>query len=304
MSQFNLKFDLEFDPNYGKITQISPLIRRIVAENPSMFTFKGTGTYIVGKKGGPTAIIDPGPDLDSHIKDLKFHLRGEKISHILITHNHIDHSPAARAIKEHFGADIYGFDPASVFKNAKDDDYGIDRRFKADHYLKDGDFIRTEDWTLEIIHTAGHISNHICFALAQEKALFCGDHVMGWSSSVVIPPDGDMEDYMQSLEKLLTRDEVIYYPTHGAPIEQPKEFTHQLLMHRKDRENEIIDILQENPLCLMQIVRCIYKDIPEHLHPVAAKSILAHLILLERQGRTNSSHSSKKEDVRIFSLAF
>ena len=274
------QFITNFNPEYGNMVQISPLIRRIVADNPSLYTFKGTGTYIIGKKGGSIAIIDPGPLLPSHLKNLKNHLSGENITHILITHNHSDHSPAAKEISAFFKAKIYAFNPKITLQKAAAKDQGIDREFTADFFLKDGDVIKSPDWTLKAIHTPGHISNHLCFALEQEAALFTGDHVMGWSTSVIIPPDGHMGDYFTSLEKLTLRNDNIYYPTHGAPITQPKVFVDQLLKHRRKREAEIIFLLKNSPHSVKEIVAVIYKEIPQPLHIIAEKSILAHLILL------------------------
>ena len=271
-----LKFNKKFSPHYGEITKISPLIRRLVAPNPSPFTFHGTGTYIIGKN--QIALIDPGPAIASHIQALEKFLETVAVSHILITHNHVDHSPAARPLKRVTGAEIYAFDVSGQADIDNHAEEGRDRDFKPDHILKDGDIIDGDGWTIEAVHTPGHLSNHLCFALRQEKALFSGDHVMGWSTSVVSQPDGDMKDYLASLEKLLSRDDKIYYPTHGAPIENPKPYVRALIAHRHQRESQILEILSAGPATIDRMVDIIYSDIPAYLHPAAASSLLSHLI--------------------------
>ncbi len=271
-----LKFNKKFSPHYGEITKISPLIRRLVAPNPSPFTFHGTGTYIIGKN--QIALIDPGPAIASHIQALEKFLETVAVSHILITHNHVDHSPAARPLKRVTGAEIYAFDVSGQADIDNHAEEGRDRDFKPDHILKDGDIIDGDGWTIEAVHTPGHLSNHLCFALLEEKALFSGDHVMGWSTSVVSQPDGDMKDYLASLEKLLSRDDKIYYPTHGAPIENPKPYVRALIAHRHQRESQILEVLSAGPATIDRMVDIIYSDIPAYLHPAAASSLLSHLI--------------------------
>lgn len=278
-----VEFNKNFSPEYGKVTTITPLIRRLVAHNPSPFTFHGTGTYIIGRD--KVAIIDPGPAIPSHIHALEKFLETVEISHILITHNHVDHSPAAHPLKLVTGAEIYAFDmgqQADVDNHAEE---GRDQSFTPDHILKDGDVIEGDGWTLDVVHTPGHLSNHLCFGLPQEKALFTGDHVMGWSTSVVSQPDGDMRDYLTSLEKLLDRDDEIYYPTHGAPIENPKPFVKALIAHRHDRERQILTAITEGARTIPEMVTTMYSDIPIFLHPAAASSVLSHLIHMADDGR-------------------
>jgi len=271
-----LKFNKKFSPHYGEITKISPLIRRLVAPNPSPFTFHGTGTYIIGKN--QIALIDPGPAIASHIQALEKFLETVAVSHILVTHNHVDHSPAARPLKLVTGAEIYAFDVSGQVDIDNHAEEGRDRDFKPDHILKDGDIIDGDGWTIETVHTPGHLSNHLCFALLEEKALFSGDHVMGWSTSVVSQPDGNMKDYLASLERLLSRDDRIYYPTHGASIENPKPYVRALIAHRHQRESQILEVLSTGPATILQMVDIIYSDIPAYLHPAAASSLLSHLI--------------------------
>lgn len=278
-----LKFNKNFSPEYGEITQVSPLIRRIVAPNPSPFTFHGTGTYIIGKQ--KVAVIDPGPAIASHIHGLEKFLETVEVSHILVTHNHVDHSPAAHPLKLVTGADIYAFDTGHQTDMDNHAEEGRDRNFAPDHILKDGEVIEGGDWTLDVIHTPGHLSNHLCFSLREEKALFTGDHVMGWSTSVVSQPDGDMRDYLSSLEKLLARDDKTYYPTHGAPIENPRPYVKALIAHRHDRERQILAAISEGAHGIPQMVNIIYSDIPIYLRPAAAISVLSHLIHMAGNGQ-------------------
>lgn len=284
-----IAFRRDFDPIYGAADQVSPLIRRIVAKNPSPFTFTGTGTYIIGK--GEVAIIDPGPDMESHIEALLRAVEGETVSHILITHTHIDHSPAARAIKAATGAPTYGFGPHG---SGRPDTYdaaqeGGDHDFTPDHRLHHGDIVRGNGWTFEAVHTPGHTSNHLCFALREEKALFTGDHVMGWSTSIVSPPDGDMAAYMRSLRLLLSRDDRIYWPTHGLPVEDPKGLVTSLIRHREEREEQILACVAEGVDRIPEMVARMYTDVPGYLHPAAARSVFAHIIHMVETRRLTCS---------------
>ncbi|MCP5382454.1 MAG: MBL fold metallo-hydrolase [Kordiimonadaceae bacterium] len=288
----------DFSPPYGVIENISPLIRRITANNPAPYTFKGTGTYIIGHKN--VAVIDPGPDMPDHIKAIISSLKGERISHILVTHNHTDHSPGARPLAELCGAKIYGFDVAEQKYSKSKTAEGLDRNFKPDILIKNGDILKGNDWTLETIHTPGHLSNHLCFALLEEKALFSGDHVMGWSTTIISPPDGNMTDYLNSLEKLLGRDDKIYYPTHGLPIEDPKKFVKQVYAHRLRRDNEICRFLEQGEKSLDQIVNTIYPAIDKSLYLAASRTIFAHLIRLVELGTVSSN--SPPTEKSIYSL--
>mgnify|MGYP000014681223 FL=1 len=268
----------DFAPPYGEIEIISKNIRRITANNPAPFTFKGTGTYIIGH--GKVAVIDPGPNLPEHVDAILNELNDETISHILVTHNHQDHSPAAMPLSNKCGAKIYAANVDNQIYSDHKIEEGIDKTFKPDIVINQGDIIEGTDWTMEAIHTPGHLSNHYCFSYIEEKALFTGDHVMGWSTSIVSPPDGDMQDYMDSLEKLLSRDDNIYYPTHGWPIENPQQFVKQLLGHRLRREKEIIRAIEKGAHTIHEIVQSIYVTIDKKLYPAAARTIYAHLIRL------------------------
>jgi len=279
MADIPFRRDLDFA--YGRVDQLSPLIRRVIARNPSPFTFHGTGTYIIGH--GTVAVIDPGPDLAEHHQALMACLTGEQVSHILITHTHDDHCGGARAFQRAVGAPTYGFGPHPGHES-EPAEAGADEMFMPDNRLNDGDVLAGPGWRLKTLHTPGHLANHLCFALLEEAALFTGDHVMGWSTSVVVPPHGHMGAYIRNLERLLARDDNIYYPTHGAPIEQPRKFVSALIRHRRQREADIIACLGAARETIPAIVAHLYQDVPTHLHAAAAKSVLAHLIDLQERG--------------------
>lgn len=268
---------------YGLLGARSPLVRRLLARNPSPFTFTGTGTFVVGR--GTVAVIDPGPDDPAHVAALLAGLAGETVSHIVVTHTHMDHSPAARAVQAATGAVITGCAPLALSDDGPRADAGFDAYYAPDSVMADGDSIAGPGWTLTAVATPGHTSNHLCFALAQEKALFTGDHVMGWSTTVVAPPDGDMAAYMASLRKLLERDDAIYHPTHGEPVMDPQRFVRHLLSHRKQRENQIVRGITEGLVTVPAMVAAMYAMVDERLHPAAGRSVLAHLIDLEQRGR-------------------
>jgi glyoxylase-like metal-dependent hydrolase (beta-lactamase superfamily II) len=275
-----MQFDLSLEAAYGETVRLSPLVVRLLAPNPGPFTFKGTGVHIVG--GDSVAVIDPGPDLAQHRAAMERALAGRRVSHILVTHTHNDHSPAAAWLKARSGAPTYGY--GSHPPGAEDVEAGGDRNFVPDVVVRDGQRIAGDGFTFTAIHTPGHISNHLCFALAEEKALFCGDTVMGWSTSVIAPPDGDMAAYMTSLERLLARDDRILYPTHGSPITDPKNFIAGYLAHRRAREAQVIEALQDGADTVAAMVPRIYRGLDPALYPAAALSLTAHLIKLEQDG--------------------
>ena len=268
--------------NWGQLVRRTPLVRRLLAHNPSAFTFTGTGTFVVGN--GTVAVIDPGPADPAHIAALLDALKGETVSHIVITHTHMDHSPAAPAIKAATGATIVGCAPLVLSDDGPRADAGFDATYAPDVVMLEGDSVSGPDWTLTAVATPGHTSNHLCFALPQEKALFTGDHVMGWSTTVVAPPDGDMADYMASLRKLLDRDDEIYHPTHGEPVTDAQRFVRGLITHRKQRENQILKLLGEGPQAIPAMVAVMYAMVDKRLHPAAGRSVLAHLIDLKARG--------------------
>ncbi len=277
-------FIRDFDPAYGSLARISPLVRRLVAPNRSPFTAWGTGTYVVGH--GAVAVIDPGPHDAAHIDTLLAGLGDERVSHIVVTHTHLDHSPGARLLQAHTAAPIVGCAPhARTGPNDEPVEEGGDFDHQPDTLLHDGDVVRGEGWSLSAVHTPGHTSNHLCYALAEERALFSGDHVMGWSTTVVSPPDGDMAHYIASLRKLLARSDQTLYPTHGAPITAPGPFIEQLIAHRLEREEQILACLRDGLVVIPDIVARLYADVDARLHRAAARSVEAHLVALERSGR-------------------
>jgi glyoxylase-like metal-dependent hydrolase (beta-lactamase superfamily II) len=295
-----LPVDRTYEPAYGKVVEASPLIRRVCANNPNAFTFKGTGTYIVGR--GKVAVIDPGPLLDEHVEALLTAFKGETVTHILITHTHNDHSPAAAPLKAATGAKTYAFGPHGAGKKHEgiDVEEGGDTAFTPDVIVKDGDTIKGDGWTIDALYTPGHTSNHICFALREEKALFSGDHVMGWSTTVIAPPDGDMAQYFASLEKLTTRDDKHFYPTHGNPIPNPQAFVRTLIEHRHARERQIEACLKRGITRIPDMVAVIYSEIDKRLHPAAAMSVLAHLqhMVATRRAATDGAPGARS-DYRI-----
>lgn len=280
-----IPFNRTPDQPPGEARAVSPLIRRIVAPNPGAFTFHGTGTYIVGH--GKVAVIDPGPMIDSHLDALARALDGETVTHILVTHTHIDHSPLARPLQRRVGAPIWGCGPHGSGRHeqgAKVEEGG-DREFVPDTQLRRGDTVEGDGWTITAVPTPGHTSNHLCFALREENALFTGDHVMGWSTSIVSPPDGDMRAYMASLDLLLGRDDAVYWPTHGGPVRDPKRFVAAFVAHRREREAAILACIRGGIGRIRDMVPRIYGDtIPPQLYPAAARSVFAHVIDLAERG--------------------
>jgi glyoxylase-like metal-dependent hydrolase (beta-lactamase superfamily II) len=270
----------DFTCSYGRLERVSPLIRRIVAENPGPFTFVGTGTYVVGH--GKVAVIDPGPLLQAHVNAMLNALAGETITHILVTHTHIDHSPAAAPLKAATGAPSLGFGPHGAL--GETGEAGADLAFIPDIQLADGDVVEGEGWCLEALHTPGHASNHLCFALPQESALFSGDQAMGWSTTVIAPPDGNMAAYMSSLDRLSLRQDAIYWPTHGGPIRDPRGHVAELIAHRLARRQAILAALSGARLTPAELVLRVYADLDPRLIDAAAQSVLAHLIELAESG--------------------
>jgi glyoxylase-like metal-dependent hydrolase (beta-lactamase superfamily II) len=261
---------------------LSPLVRRVLARNPSPFTYTGTGTYIVGR--GTVAVIDPGPADPAHIAALLRAVEGETVSHLVVTHTHMDHSPAAPALKAATGAAIVGCAPLVLRDDGPRADAGFDPTYAPDRVLADGESVSGPGWTLTAVATPGHTSNHLCFALTEERALFSGDHVMGWSTTVVAPPDGDMAAYIASLKLLLDRDDALYYPTHGAPVTEPQRFVRGLITHRKQREGQILRLLGDGEQVIPKMVAAMYVGVDPRLHPAAGRSVLAHLIDLRTRG--------------------
>lgn len=280
-----IPFVRELDFEYGRCDQVSPLIRRVIARNPGPFTYTGTGVYIVGR--GEVAVIDPGPDQPEHFAALRNALAGERVTHVLVTHHHLDHSPLAHPLAEAFGAKVYGrAAPADHGEAAAPGlEEGADGRFRPHVELSDGDVLSGPGWTLEAVTTPGHTSNHVCFALREENALFSGDHIMGWSTTVITPPDGDMGDYFASLEKVRERHFDTLWPTHGAPVREVGPFVDAYVAHRRAREAQILGALAAGFTTIKAMVPSLYAAVDPRLHPAAAHSVLAHMIQLAREGR-------------------
>jgi glyoxylase-like metal-dependent hydrolase (beta-lactamase superfamily II) len=275
--------DMTFE--YGVPQQLTPLVRRVVAANPGPFTFRGTGVYIIGK--GEVAVIDPGPDQDGHLDVLLRAVEGERVTHIFVTHGHMDHSPAARPLAAATGAKIYASGVAvmpteSEVRMEAGDDLG----FAPDLAIADGDVFHGAGWTIEALFTPGHTSHHMAYALREENALFCGDHIMGWSTTVISPPDGDMQAYLASLEKVRDRGFATLWPTHGPPVtENPSGFVQAYLDHRRAREGQILTQLAAGRTTIKSMVPVMYADVDKGLHPAACHSVLAHMIHLVKEGR-------------------
>jgi glyoxylase-like metal-dependent hydrolase (beta-lactamase superfamily II) len=278
-----IPFVRELDFKYGEAAPVTPQIRRVVANNPGPFTYFGTGSYIIGH--GKVAIVDPGPDDKSHIDALLHAVRNETVTHILITHTHRDHSPGAAALKSATGAATYGFGPHPVQPGSPVVEEGGDHAFRPDFVLRDGDVVHGGDWTADAVYTPGHLSNHLCFGVREDKALLSGDHVMGWSTTVISPPDGDMRSYMASLDKLLTRDDELLIPTHGAEVRDPKAFVRAYAEHRRERERQILKCLADGIDRIPDMVKVLYVGVDPRLYGAAGRSVLAHLIHLIETGQ-------------------
>jgi glyoxylase-like metal-dependent hydrolase (beta-lactamase superfamily II) len=281
----------------GETEQHEPLVRRVLAPNPSPYTFTGTQTWLVGA-GSEIAVIDPGPagsglsigdpkDMngEGHVEAIMRAVGDAKVTAILCTHTHRDHSPAAAPLKALTGAPIIGCAPLAIADDGPRADSAFDPDYAPDRILSDGEQISGEGWTIEAVATPGHTSNHLCFALLESGALFTGDHVMKWSTSVVSPPDGDMAAYMASLQKLYEREDRVYYPAHGPAVENPKQLVRGMIGHRRMRERQILGLLETGPQLIPDMVTEMYKGLDTRLKGAAGRSVLAHLVDLEKQGR-------------------
>ncbi|MFT3725460.1 MAG: MBL fold metallo-hydrolase [Hyphomonadaceae bacterium] len=268
---------------YGEVARVSPRIRRVIAENPGPFTYLGTGVYIVGN--GEVAVIDPGPVIDAHFEALKRALDEEKVTHVFTTHTHLDHSPLAHPLAAWAGCKVYGRPDPNVAHAEVTMEEGGEAGFKPDVLVNDGDVFGANDWTLEAIATPGHMSNHVCFALKEENALFSGDHIMGWSTTVISPPDGNMRQYFASLDKIRARGFSTLWPTHGPPVSDVAPFIDAYAAHRRAREAAIVERMKAGDTLIPEMVKVIYKDVDKRLHVPAAHSVLAHVVQLVEEGR-------------------
>ena len=280
----DIPFKRELDFEYGQATAISPGIRRVIARNPSAFTLYGTGTYILGH--GQVAVIDPGPPDPAHIEAIVRATAGETITHMLVTHTHMDHSPGCRLLAAHTDAPTVAFGPHGAGKIAAgvQVEEGGDMDFEPDITVSPGDLIEGDGWSVECVYTPGHTSNHICYAFREEEVLFSGDHVMGWSTSVISPPDGDMKSYMASLDLLLDRDDAVYWPTHGPAITEPKRHVRAFIAHRQEREEQIRQCLAVGTRRIADMVPTMYVGVAKQLYPAAARSVFAAMAYLVERG--------------------
>lgn len=287
-----IKFNKDFSCRYGELERVSPMLRRIVAPNPGPFTFHGTGTYIIGE--GEVAVVDPGPELDKHIDALMAGLANERVTHILVTHTHKDHSPGCRLLKRYTDAPTHGYGRHGLGRILHDEavEEGADLEFAPDVQVRTGDIINGSGWSVECVHTPGHTSNHICYQLREEKALLCGDHVMAWSTSIISPPDGNLSVYLNSLAILLKREDRIYWPCHGAPIPDPRLFVGAYIEHRHQRIRQVRTCLRNGIHLIDDMVAEIYTHLPDHMHPAAARSVLSSLIYLIDNGEATAESIS------------
>jgi glyoxylase-like metal-dependent hydrolase (beta-lactamase superfamily II) len=283
----DIPFDRIFDLAPGDVDRVAPGVRRMVANNPGPFTFKGTVSYIIGR--GRVAIIDPGPDDPRHVAALLNAVRGETVTHVFVTHTHRDHSPAVPAVKAATGAQVLAEGPHRPARplyigETKRLEASNDLDFRPDRTLADGEVISGDGWTIETVATPGHTANHMAFALREANALFSGDHVMAWSTSIVAPPDGAMSDYMASLEKLARRTESTYFPGHGGAVRDAPRFVQSYIRHRQGREASILHRLGKGSADIPTLVRAIYIGIDLRLIGAAGLSVLAHLEDLVARG--------------------
>lgn len=282
-----IPFIRDFEFEYGRSDTLSPLVRRVIAANPGPFTFTGTGVFIVGQ--GEVAVLDPGPLDPAHEAALDAALEGERVKYVLVTHHHMDHSPLAHKLARKHSAQVFAMSPAGDLPEGGEVrmEAGDDAGFRPDVEVADGDVFEGPGWTLTALHTPGHTSNHVCYALTEENTLFSGDHVMGWSTSVVSPPDGSMGDYIAQLERIRDIEFSVIRPTHGAAIEDTAPFLDAYIAHRRARERQILTELEAGRTRIKDMVTFMYADVDTRLHPAAAHSVLAHMIHLVEQGRAS-----------------
>jgi glyoxylase-like metal-dependent hydrolase (beta-lactamase superfamily II) len=285
----DIPFSRDFDARPGEAVRLSPLVRRIVCDNPGPFTYTGTSTYIVGR--GKVAVIDPGPEDARHLDAILAATDGETVTHILVTHTHRDHSPLAARLKDTTGAKTCAQGPHGGGRLEAGEirlDAAGDQEFVPDMRLSDGDVIEGAGFTLEAVFTPGHTANHMAFALKEEAALFSGDHVMAWSTSVIAPPDGNMAHYFASLRKLLGREDTVYWPGHGPERREPQGFVRAFLSHRQMREAAILQRIRAGDRTIAAIVKSVYAGLDPRLHAAAALSAFAHVEHLVEQGKVRT----------------
>lgn len=269
-----------FEPHHGDLVPVTDTIARITAPNKGAFTFHGTNTYLIGRDS--VAIVDPGPIIDTHLDAIIKAVNGRPVTHIIVTHTHADHSPACKPLQDYFKSPTFG---EGMHRPARDLHIGevnpldasADKEFAPDVTVRDGDIIAGDGWSLEAITTPGHTANHLAFSLREENVLLSGDHVMAWSTSIVAPPDGSMADFMASLDKLMARDEHVFFPGHGGRVDNPAKFMRGLKGHRMMREKSILERIRAGDRTIPDMVKVMYNGVDPKLHGAAALSVLAHL---------------------------
>jgi glyoxylase-like metal-dependent hydrolase (beta-lactamase superfamily II) len=291
-----LAFNRSVEVDYGVAEEVAPQVRRIVANNPSPYTFLGTNTYLVGR--GRVAVIDPGPIDEAHLAAIAEATRGERITHILVTHSHRDHCDGARLLQARLGGEVMGFGPTGTARGAGAPGLGeafVDPAFHPDRRLADGDEVKIGGVSLDVLHTPGHAPDHLCFALVGQRTVFTGDHVMGWNTTVIAPPEGNMAQFLVSLEKLLPRHDKVFLPAHGGRVQTPQRVVRAYIMHRQWREQTILACLEEGVSTIPRIVSKIYGALDAELKAAAALSVLAHLEHMISRGSV-TAHGQKACD--------
>ena len=300
----NISFNQEINFEYYKVIEVAPQLRRIVAPNPGSMTFKGTNTYIIGE--GKVAIVDPGPDVVEHQEAILKILENEEITHIILTHTHIDHSEGVDALKKATGAKTVGHDgrhkPRREGPQKGDGQNFIDWAYLPDITIDDGEILEVGNYPIEAVYTPGHAPDHICLALKEQEVLISGDHVMAWNTSVIAPPEGHMGDYLSSLQKILERNEKVFFPGHGGRILDPMKVTKAYLVHRMLREGSIFNCVKDGLSTIAQIRPRVYPEISASLHAACALSLLAHLEFLVERGLLISSEQGRPSLSASFQL--
>ncbi|RLQ87476.1 MBL fold metallo-hydrolase [Notoacmeibacter ruber] len=295
-----MKFDRDFEPHHGEAVPVADKVLRVTCANVSPFTFQGTNSYVVGERS--VAVIDPGPMDEVHLERLVKAIDGRPVSHILVSHTHRDHSPLAQPLQQRVGGEIVAEGPhraardLTVGEENKLDASG-DHDFQPDRMIAGGEAIETDEFTLTAIHTPGHMANHLCFALEGTGTVFSADHVMAWSTTIVAPPDGDMNAYMASLDRLMERQgDEVYFPGHGGPVTKPAAFLRGLKTHRKMREAAILKRLAAGDHTIPSMVATIYRDIDPRLHGAASLNVFAHLEALIERGAVRTDDAAPRLD--------
>ena len=296
-----ISFDTDHNPIVGKAEKLEDDLVVITADNASPMTFTGTRTYILGTEN--LIVIDPGPNSEAHLSSIMKYIGKRKVTDILLTHSHIDHSPLSRRLKDETGASIIGFGSAdeartSFMKKLSSSldlggEEGIDKYLALDKKVVEKQILKINNYSIEVVHTPDHLSNHICFSLKERKILFSGDHVMGWATTLISPPDGDLGSFMNSLEKLSARDEVVYYPGHGKPLKEPRKMVLAQIKHRRDREKQILDSVSKISRTPAEIVDDVYVDLNPMLKAAAIRNVLAHLIDLFERDKVSTDKFSQ-----------